>query len=59
MLNNGSEIMMLNNGSEIMMLNNGSEIMVQKNCRRLLKIHYVIAIHLMRWLANFYDFRFK
>ena len=23
------------------------------------KIHYVIAIHLMRWLTNFYDFRFK
>ena len=23
------------------------------------KIQYVIAIHLMRWLANFYDFRFK
>ena len=30
-----------------------------QNCHRLLKIHYVIAIHLMRWLANFYDFRFK
>ena len=29
------------------------------NCRRLLKIQYVIAIHLMRWLINFYDFRFK
>ena len=29
------------------------------NCRRLLKIHYVIAIHLIRWLTNFYDFRFK
>ena len=28
-------------------------------CRRLLKIHYVIAMHLMRWLTNFYDFRFK
>ena len=28
-------------------------------CRRLLKIHYVIAIHLMRWLTDFYDFRFK
>ena len=27
-------------------------------CRHL-KIHYVIAIHLMRWLTNFYDFRFK
>ena len=25
----------------------------------LLKIQYVIAIHLMRWLTNFYDFRFK
>ena len=30
-----------------------------KNCRRLLKIHYVIAIHLMRRLTNFYNFRFK
>ena len=29
-----------------------------KNCRRLLKIQYVIAIHLMRWLTNYYDFRF-
>ena len=29
------------------------------NWRRLLKIHYVIAIHLMRWLTKFYDFRFK
>ena len=29
------------------------------NCRRLLKIHYIIAIHLMRWLTNFYDFSFK
>ena len=29
------------------------------NRRRLLKIHYVIAIHLMKWLTNFYDFRFK
>ena len=29
------------------------------NCHRLLKIHYVIAIHLMRWLTKFYDFRFK
>ena len=27
--------------------------------RRFLKIQYVIAIHLMKWLANFYDFRFK
>ena len=24
-----------------------------------LKIHYVIAIHLMRWLTNLYDFSFK
>ena len=30
-----------------------------QNCRRLLKIYYVIAIHLMRWLINFYDFSFK
>ena len=30
-----------------------------KNCRRLLKIQYVIDIHLMRWLTYFYDFRFK
>ena len=30
-----------------------------QNCRRHLKIQYVIAIHLMRWLTNFYDFRFK
>ena len=30
-----------------------------KNCRRLLIIQYVIAMHLMRWLTNFYDFRFK
>ena len=29
------------------------------NCHRLLKILYVIAIHLMRWLTNFFDFRFK
>ena len=29
------------------------------NCRRLLKIQYVIAIHLMRWLTKLYDFRFK
>ena len=27
--------------------------------RRFLKIPYVIAIHLMRWLTNFYDFTFK
>ena len=26
---------------------------------KLLKTQYVIAIHLMRWLTNFYDFRFK
>ena len=24
-----------------------------------MKIQYVIAIHLMRWLSDFYDFRFK
>ena len=30
-----------------------------QNCGRLLKIQYVIAIHLMRCLKNFYDFRFK
>ena len=29
------------------------------NCHRLLKIQYVIARYLMRWLAYFYDFRFK
>ena len=29
------------------------------NCRRLLKIQYLIAIHFMRWLTNFYDFTFK
>ena len=29
------------------------------NCRRRLKIHYVIAIHLMRWLTIFHDFKFK
>ena len=29
------------------------------NCRTLLKIQYVIAIHRMRWLTNVYDFRFK
>ena len=28
------------------------------NCRRLLKIQYVIAIYLMRWLTSFYNFRF-
>ena len=30
-----------------------------KSCRRHLKIQYIIAIHLMRWLTNFNDFRFK
>ena len=30
-----------------------------QNCSRLLKIQHVIAIYLMRWLANFYDFTFK
>ena len=30
-----------------------------ENCHRLLKIQYAIAIHLMRWLPNFYDFSFK
>ena len=29
------------------------------NCRRHLNIHYVITTHLMRWLTNFYDFRFE
>ena len=29
------------------------------HCRRLFKIQYLIAIHLMRWLTNFYDFSFK
>ena len=29
------------------------------NCRRLLKIQYVIAIHPTIWRTNFYDFRFK
>ena len=29
------------------------------SCHILLKIHYVIAIHLMRWLTNSYDFTFK
>ena len=28
-------------------------------CRKLLKIQYVIAIHLMWWMIYFYDFRFK
>ena len=27
--------------------------------RRLLKMQYIIAIHFMRWLTNFYDSRFK
>ena len=30
-----------------------------RHCNRLLKIQYGIAIHLMRWLTNFYDFSFK
>ena len=30
-----------------------------QNYRRLLKIQYVIAIHLMRWQTNFYHFTFK
>ena len=30
-----------------------------QNCRRHFKVQYVIAIHLMRWLTNFYEFRFK
>ena len=34
-------------------------VQIFKNCRRLLKIQYVIDIHLMRWLTNFYDFIFK
>ena len=29
------------------------------NCRRLLKIHYVISLHLIRWLTNINDFSFK
>ena len=29
------------------------------NYHRLLNIQYVIAIHLIRWLTNFYDFKFK
>ena len=29
------------------------------NCWRLLKIQYLIAIHLIRWPINFYDFSFK
>ena len=29
------------------------------NCRRHLNIQHLIAIHLIRWLTNFYDFRFK
>ena len=29
------------------------------NCCRRLRIQYVIAIHLMRWLTNSYHFRFK
>ena len=34
-------------------------VQAYKNCRCLLKIHYLIAIHLMRWLTHVYDFRFK
>ena len=30
-----------------------------KYCRRLLKIKYAIAIHIMKWLTNLYDIRFK
>ena len=30
-----------------------------ENFRRLFKIQYLIATHLMRWLINFYDFSFK
>ena len=30
-----------------------------QNCRRLFKIQYVIAIHLIRRRTNFYDVRFK
>ena len=30
-----------------------------RHCCRRLKIHYLIAIHLIRWLTNFYDCRFK
>ena len=30
-----------------------------QNCRRLFKIQYGIAIHLMRWMTNLYDFSFK
>ena len=30
-----------------------------ENCGRPLKIQYVIAIHQMRWLTNFYNFRLK
>ena len=33
--------------------------MIRGAFNRLLKIQYVIAIHPMRWLTNFYDFRFK
>ena len=32
---------------------------VQAFCCRLLNIQYVIAIHLMGWLTDFYDLRFK
>ena len=30
-----------------------------KNFHRLLKVQYIVAIHLMSWLTKFYDFRFK
>ena len=30
-----------------------------ENCHKLEKIQHLIALHLMRWLTNFYDFRFK
>ena len=29
-----------------------------KNCRRLLKIQYVIAVHLMKWLTNWIEHQF-
>ena len=34
-------------------------VSASRNCRRLLKIQCLIAIHLMRLLTNCYDFRFK
>ena len=36
-----------------------SFIFQYSHTRRPLKIQYVIAIHRIRWLINFYDFRFK